>query len=61
MLVLILLLFFRLEITSFHSPQASGGARAVGVYRNGGRAVGSVRSSRESRSRSQTVFVFVFD
>ena len=27
----------RLEITSFHSPQAPGGARDVGFYRHGSR------------------------
>ena len=41
-----LLLDFRLEITSFHSPEASGGARAVGFIATGDGAVGSVRSTR---------------
>ena len=37
---IVLLLDLRLEITSFHSPQASGGGRHVGFYRDGSRGSG---------------------
>ena len=55
------MIIFRLEFTSFHSPQAPGGALAVGLYRS--REPGQlVRSGLhgESRSRSQTVLEIEF-
>ena len=60
-LVLLSFIRLRLEITSFHSPEASGGGTACRFYRSR-EPLGLVRSGLhgDSRSRSQTVLEIEF-